>query len=109
MKRLTYISNNDVRIKTNSVEKLARKLAEYEDLDEQGLLLRLSHRVEDCSPTEIFMLIEQKIEAVYNKAIDDFVEFASDMPVVEENGKYRPMRLKEMAEQLKKDNKLDLK
>ena len=41
MKRLTYMSNNDVRIKTNSVEKLARKLAEYEDLEEQGLLLRL--------------------------------------------------------------------
>ena len=41
MERLTYMSNNDVRIKTNSVEKLARKLAEYEDLEEQGLLLRL--------------------------------------------------------------------
>ena len=41
MKRLTYMSNNDVRIKTNSVEKLARKLAEYEDLEEQGLLLQL--------------------------------------------------------------------
>ena len=35
MKRLTYLSNNDVRIKTNSVEKLARKLAEYEDLEDR--------------------------------------------------------------------------
>ena len=35
MKRLTYMSNNDVRIKTNSVERLARKLAEYEDLEDK--------------------------------------------------------------------------
>ena len=47
MKRLTYMSNNDVRIKTNSIEKLARKLAEYEDLEEQGLLLRLPCKVGD--------------------------------------------------------------
>lgn len=38
----------------------------------------------------------------YNKALDDFVKFASDMPTVdEEDGEIRPMRLKEMAEQLK--------
>ena len=38
----------------------------------------------------------------YNKALDDFVRFASDMPIVEEeDGEYRPMRLEEMAEQLK--------
>ena len=38
----------------------------------------------------------------YNEAIDDFVKFASDMPTVEEeDGEIRPMRLKEMAEQLK--------
>lgn len=41
MKRLTYMSNNDVRIKTNSVEKLARKLAAYEDLEEQDRLVKL--------------------------------------------------------------------
>lgn len=39
---------------------------------------------------------------IYNKAIDDFVKFASDMPIVkEEDGEYRPMWLEEMAEQLK--------
>lgn len=43
------------------------------------------------------------IEDVYNKAIDDFVKFASDMPIVEENGEKRPMWLEEMAEQLKKE------
>ena len=38
----------------------------------------------------------------YNKAIDDFVEFASTMPTVEQkDGTIRPMWLKEMAEQLK--------
>ena len=39
---------------------------------------------------------------IYNNAIDDFVKFASDMPTVEEeDGCIRPMRLEEMAEQLK--------
>ena len=39
----------------------------------------------------------------YNKALDDFVKFASDMPTVEEeeDGTIRPMRLEEMAKQLK--------
>ena len=37
-----------------------------------------------------------------NKALDDFVKFASDMPTVEEEGgTIRPMWLEEMAEQLK--------
>lgn len=41
-------------------------------------------------------------ESQYNKAIDDFVKFASDMPTVEEeDGEIRPMRLDEIAEQLK--------
>ena len=39
---------------------------------------------------------------VRNKAIDDFVKFASDMPTVEEeDGEIRPMWLEEIAEQLK--------
>ena len=39
---------------------------------------------------------------VRNKAIDDFVRFASDMPTVEtEDGEIRPMWLEEIAEQLK--------
>ena len=42
----------------------------------------------------------------YNKALDDFVKFASDMPTVEEDdGTIRPMWLEEMAEQLKEQNK----
>ena len=54
-----------------------------------------------------------KIDAVnkgyvegYNKALDDFVKFASDMPTVEEeDGTIRPMWLEEMAEQLKAGGK----
>ena len=42
----------------------------------------------------------------YNKALDDFVKFASDMPTVEEeDGTIRPMWLEEMAEQLKAGGK----
>ena len=42
----------------------------------------------------------------YNMAIDGFVKFASDMPVVEtEDGIIRPMWLEEMAGQLKKQKK----
>ena len=41
-------------------------------------------------------------EKGYNKALDDFVKFASDMPTVdEEDGTIRPMWLEEIAEQLK--------
>lgn len=41
MERLTFLAGNRVRVKTDSVDKLAKKLAEYEDLEGQGLLLRL--------------------------------------------------------------------
>ena len=41
-------------------------------------------------------------EEIYNKALDDFVNFANTMPTVEtEDGEIRPMWLEEMAEQLK--------
>ena len=46
--------------------------------------------------------IELNRNAMYNKAIDDFVRFANDMPTVEEeDGTIRPMWLEEIAEQLK--------
>ena len=38
---------------------------------------------------------------IYNKAIDDFVNFANTMPTVEVDGEIRPMWLEEMSEQLK--------
>ena len=42
---------------------------------------------------------------IYNKAIDDFVNFANTMPTVEVDGEIRPMWLEEMAEQLKAGEK----
>ena len=46
--------------------------------------------------------LAEEFENGYNKAIDDFVEFASTMPTVEtEDGTIRPMWLEEIAEQLK--------
>ena len=45
----------------------------------------------------------------YNKALDDFVKFASDMPTVEEeDGTIRPMWLEEIAEQLKAGGNIEL-
>lgn len=47
--------------------------------------------------------IAEEFENGYNKALDDFVNFANTMPTVEEeDGTIRPMRLEEMAEQIKK-------
>ena len=65
---------------------------EWRDIDE-GLLDLSSH--------------DAKVRADgYNKAIDDFVKFASDMPTVEEeDGEIRPMSLEEMAQQLKEGGK----
>ena len=45
---------------------------------------------------------QEYVEQAYNKALDDFVRFASDMPTVEEeDGTIRPMWLEEIAEKLK--------
>ena len=50
--------------------------------------------------------VEEALHYGYNKAIDDFVRFANTMPTVEsEDGTIRPMRLEEMAEQLKAGGK----
>ena len=47
-------------------------------------------------------VLEKGKKVGYNKALDDFVKFASNMPTVEEeDGTIRPMWLEEMAEQLK--------
>ena len=45
----------------------------------------------------------------YNKAIDDFVNFANTMPTVEtDDGEIRPMWLEEIAEQLKAGGNIEL-
>ena len=58
--------------------------------------------LEDYKQIKMLVPIEQALKAEYNKALDDFVNFANTMPTVEEeDGEIRPMRLEEMAERLK--------
>ena len=58
---------------------------------------------EVCGNTMIDTYSAQEyVEQAYNKAIDDFVNFASTLPTVEQkDGTIRPMWLEEIAEQLK--------
>ena len=74
----------------------------------------LTKLVNTVAKTMIEAFENLKIEDVnmfqlgYNKAIDDFVKFANTMPTVEEkDGTIRPMRLEEMAEQLKAGGESD--
>ena len=58
--------------------------------------------LEDYKRIKMLIPIEQALKAEYNKALDDFVNFANTMPTVEEeDGEIRPMWLEEIAEQLK--------
>ena len=62
--------------------------------------------LEDYKRIKMLIPIEQALKAEYNKALDDFVNFANTMPTVEsEDGTIRPMWLEEMAERLKGQNK----
>ena len=65
------------------------------DTDEYKLVMEygIAFKELDCSKHD---------KEIYNKALDDFVNFANTMPTVEEeDGTIRPMWLEEMAEQLK--------
>ena len=63
---------------------------------------QLAEWLEDYKRIKMLIPIEQALKNEYNKAIDDFVNFANTMPTVEEeDGEIRPMWLEEMAEQLK--------
>ena len=78
---MTEYTGNDVKNITDTNE--------YKLVMEYGVALKEL----DCSKHD---------KEIYNKAIDDFVKFANTMPTVEtEDGEIRPMRLEEMAEQLK--------
>lgn len=71
---------------------------EHEQLAEWLEELKVYHKHE--------VICNKGYNAGYNKAIDDFVKFASDMPTVEEeDGTIRPMWLEEIAEQLKAGGK----
>lgn len=78
---MTEYTGNDVKNITDTNE--------YKLVMEYGIAFKEL----DCSKRD---------NEIYNKAIDDFVNFASTMPTVEQkDGTIRPMWLKEMAEQLK--------
>ena len=79
-------------------EQLAEWLEELKAYREIGTVEGYKSAIECC--TEEYT--RRKSNEQYNKAIDDFVKFASDMPTVEmKDETIRPMWLGEMAEQLK--------
>lgn len=81
-------------------EQLAEWLEELKTIKEMNLSIP-QHFTKEQSDWIKTYCIKRNIE-FYNKAIDDFVRFASDMPTVEEeDGTIRPMWLEEIAEQLK--------
>lgn len=83
-------------------EQLAEWLEELKDYrDKNKMVVRVDVENMDSIKDKIEEL-SKYAERQYNKAIDDFVKFANTMPTVEtEDGEIRPMRLEEMAEQLK--------
>ena len=83
-------------------KQLAKWLEELKDYqDKNKLVVRVDVENMDSIKDKIEEL-SKYAESQYNKALDDFVKFASDMPTVEtEDGEVRPMWLEEMAEQLK--------
>ena len=81
---MTEYTGNDVKNITDTNE--YKLVMEY----------RVAFKELDCSKHD---------KEIYNKAIDDFVNFANTMPTVEVDGEIRPMWLEEMAEQLKEGGK----
>ena len=100
MNEADKISNTLLKNEIEEHEQLAKWLEELKAYKEIGTVEGYKSAIE-CYTEEY---IRRKSNEQYNKAIDDFVRFASDMPMVEEeDGEYRPMRLEEIAEQLKVD------
>ena len=84
--------NKSIGCDTSYEEQIAEWLEELKSL-KNGLNIKCDNLNE---------ALEKGKKVGYNKALDDFVKFASDMPTVEEeDGTIRPMWLEEMAEQLK--------
>ena len=81
---------------------LAEWLEELKDYqDKNKMVVRVDVENMDSIKDRIDEL-SKYAESQYNKAIDDFVNFANTMPTVEEeDGTIRPMWLEEMAEKLK--------
>ena len=90
-------------------EQLAEWLEELKDYrNKNKMVVRVDVENMDSVKDKIEEL-SRYAESQYNKAIDDFVKFASTMPTVEQkDGTIRPMWLKEMAEQLKAGVKYEM-
>ena len=87
-----YYANNGMTDVAEFNTKIIRWLEELKAL-KNGLNIKCDNLNE---------ALEKGKKIGYNKALDDFVKFASDMPTVEEeDGEIRPMWLEEMAERLK--------
>ena len=89
-------SNCVVRRALRCIKKLVAEIEPYKEYkDLEGLKAIKSDGFTDD-------LLNMGFTKGYNKAIDDFVNFANTMPTVEaEDGTIRPMWLEEMAGQLK--------
>ena len=89
MERLTERIDNapdgesGVWVKQHDYISAAEKLADYEDADEQGLLLRLK-----CKTGDDISSLEELIANARNKAIDDFVERLTTYLGIENATKY---------------------
>lgn len=85
-------------------EQLAEWLEELKSIKEMDLDIP-QHFTKEQSDWIKAYCVKRNTE-FYNKALDDFVNFASTMPTVEQkDGTIRPMWLKEMSEQLKAGGK----
>lgn len=64
-----WITDNDETRRLGRKESAYKKLAEYEDLDEQGLLLRVPCKVGDTvykpNPITLSEIVEIKIESIF--------------------------------------------
>ncbi len=90
------IFHNNDEDEISACNRSAEKHEQLAELLEELKAYREIGTVEECKNSVL------NIPKAYNKALDDFVKFASDMPTVdEEDGTIRPMWLEEMAEKLK--------
>lgn len=80
-------------------EQFAEWLQELKAIKEMDLYIPQHFTKEQSAWIKAYCIHRNK--QCYNKAIDDFVRFASTMPTVEEKEYIRGMSLEEMAEQLK--------
>ena len=99
----THTTNRNDCIECRAYHKqLAEWLEELKNYrDKNKMVVRVDVENMDSIRDKIEEL-SKYAESQYNKAVDDFVRLASDMPTVEEeDGEIRPMRLEEMAKQLK--------